>query len=249
MQAALYRIADTANTAQDLQEFYGTIRETVAALMYGENFYIALYDDEREMINFPYFLDAVGPDIPDPDVWEPFGIGNASGLTAFVLRTGQPQHVPTERFQRLIANGDVESVGLGGEDWLGVPLRAQGRTLGALVVQTYEPGQRYTDDDVRLLTFVGQHVASALSRVRASAEVRQRVAELAIVNEVGQALARSWTSNRSSRRSARWPPKRWVQAGCRSPCWIRIPPRSGSCTGSTKAYGTGSSKGPSSKTR
>ena len=190
VQAALYRIADTANTAQDLQEFYGTIRETVAALMYGENFYIALFDDEREMINFPYFLDALEPDIPDPDVWEPFGIGNASGLTAFVLRTGQPQHVPTERFQQLIDNGDVESVGLGGEDWLGVPLRAQGRTLGALVVQTYEPGQRYTDDDVRLLTFVGHHVASALSRVRASAEVRQRVAELAIVNEVGQALAR-----------------------------------------------------------
>ena len=190
VQAALYRIADTANTAQDLQEFYGKIRETVAALMYGENFYIALFDDEREMINFPYFLDALEPDIPDPDVWEPFGIGNASGLTAFVLRTGQPQHVPPERFQQLIDNGDVESVGLGGEDWLGVPLRVQGRTLGALVVQTYEPGQRYTDDDVRLLTFVGQHVASALSRVRASAEVRQRVAELAIVNEVGQALAR-----------------------------------------------------------
>ena len=37
------------------------------------------------MINFPYYRDAVDPDIPDPDVWEPFGIGNASGLTAFVL--------------------------------------------------------------------------------------------------------------------------------------------------------------------
>jgi PAS domain S-box-containing protein len=37
---------------------------------------------------------------------------------------------------------------------------------------------------------VGQHVGSALSSARASAEVHQRVAELAIVNEVGQALAK-----------------------------------------------------------
>ena len=43
---------------------------------------------------------------------------------------------------------------------------------------------------MRVLTFVGQHVGSALSSARASQEVHQRVAELAIVNEVGQALAR-----------------------------------------------------------
>ena len=188
-QAALYRIAETTSAARDLQEFYAAIHEIVAGLMYGENFFIALFDDERGMINFPYYRDTVDPDIPDPHVWEPFGIGNASGLTAFVLRTGQPQHVPAERQQLLTSEG-VSMVGVEGVDWLGVPLRADERTLGVLVVQTYKAGQLYTEDDVRLLTFVGQHVGSALSRVRASAEVRQRVAELAIVNEVGQALAK-----------------------------------------------------------
>ena len=72
----------------------------------------------------------------------------------------------------------------------GSRIRSGDETLGVLVVQTYEPGQFYTDDDVRVLTFVGQHVGTALSSARASAEVHQRVAELAIVNEVGQALAR-----------------------------------------------------------
>jgi PAS domain S-box-containing protein len=190
VEAALYRIAETASAARDLQEFYPAIHEIVAALMYGENFFIALFDDERGMINFPYYRDAVDVDIPDPHVWEPFGIGNASGLTAFVLRTGQPQHVPIARHEQLVASGDIAMVGVEGVDWLGVPLRADERTLGALVVQTYEPDQVYTDAELQLLTFVGQHIASALSRVRASAEVRQRVAELAIVNEVGQALAK-----------------------------------------------------------
>ena len=107
VQAALYRIAETANAVRDLQDFYASIHEIVSGLMYGENFYIALFDREREMISFPYFRDSVDEDTPDPDEWEPFGIGNASGLTAFVLRTGLPQHVPDERFQRLVAEGEV----------------------------------------------------------------------------------------------------------------------------------------------
>ena len=190
VQAALYRIAETANEARDLQAFYASIHEIVSGLMYGENLYIALYDREREMINFPYYRDSVDVATPDPDEWEPFGIGNASGLTALVLRTGLPQHVPDERFRRLVAEAEVADIGADGEDWLGVPLRSGNDILGALVVQTYEPGEFYTDEDVRVLTFVGQHIGSALSSARASAEVHQRVAELAIVNEVGQALAR-----------------------------------------------------------
>ena len=59
VQAALYRIAETANAARDLQDFYASIHEIVSGLTYGENLYIALYDREREMISFPYFVDSV----------------------------------------------------------------------------------------------------------------------------------------------------------------------------------------------
>ena len=139
VQAALYRIAETANAARDLQDFYASIHEIVSGLTYGENFYIALYDREREMVSFPYFVDSVDKETPDPDLWESFGSGWARGLTAFVLRTGLPQHVPDDRFQRLVAEGEVEEVGADGEDWLGVPLRSGDETLGVLVVQTYTP--------------------------------------------------------------------------------------------------------------
>ena len=47
VQAALYRIAEAASAAEDLPAFYRTIHEIVGELMYAENFYIALYDDER----------------------------------------------------------------------------------------------------------------------------------------------------------------------------------------------------------
>ena len=50
--------------------------------------------------------------------------------------------------------------------------------LGLLVVQSYTTEHTYTQADLDLLAFVGQHVASALTRARAIEETRQRNAEL-----------------------------------------------------------------------
>ena len=75
-------------------------------------------------------------------------------------------------------------------EWLGAPLKAGGRTVGVIAVQTYREDHRYAREDLDLLVFVAQHVGSALVRARAIEETRQRNAELAIVNEIGSALAK-----------------------------------------------------------
>ena len=97
VQRALVRIAEAAAAAEDLQAFYREVHETLQGLTHARNFYIALYDDQRGAINFPYYADDVDPDIPDPRAWEPFGVGDARGTTAYVLRSGVPQHFTAER--------------------------------------------------------------------------------------------------------------------------------------------------------
>jgi GAF domain-containing protein/CheY-like chemotaxis protein len=189
VQAALYRIAEAASSVQDLAAVYREVHATVAELMFAENFYIALYDAQRQAINFPYYIDSVDLDIPDPAVWEPFGVGNARGSTAYVLRTGQPVILNADSHRRLVEAGELELVGVVGTEWLGAPLTAGGRTIGVVVCQTYRPEERYSEADLDLLAYVGQHIGSALTRVRALDETRQRNAELALVNEIGQALA------------------------------------------------------------
>jgi GAF domain-containing protein/DNA-binding response OmpR family regulator len=192
VQAALYRIAEAATAAQDLQAFYREVQATVATLVHAENFYIALYDDVRQALNFAYYVDSVDLDVPDPNLWEPFGVGNARGATAYLLRTGRPKRLTPDVFAELIATGDIELVGAPNRegDWIGAPLVADGRTIGVVVCQTYTADQRYEDGDLDLLAFVGQHIASALTRVRAIEETRERNAELAVINEIGSALAK-----------------------------------------------------------
>jgi GAF domain-containing protein/CheY-like chemotaxis protein len=190
VQAALYRIAETASAAQDMPTFYAKIHEIVGELMYADNFYIALYDEERQQINFPYFRDEVDTDIPDPNVWDPFGVANGRGSTAYLLRTGKPQFWDARRGLELIAQGQIEDAGAISVEWLGAPLKVDGKTVGVIAVQTYREDRRYAREDLDLLVFVAQHVGSALVRARAIEETRQRNAELAIVNEIGSALAK-----------------------------------------------------------
>ena len=189
IQDALYRIADAAGAVRDMAEFYPKIHAIVGELMFAENFYIALYDEERQAMNYPYMVDQVDTDTLDPTAWEPIGTGEARGTTAYVLRTRRPELIPRARWEELIEHGEVDRLGAPGEDWLGVPLITEGRTVGVLVVQSYDAVHRYSQADVDLLAFVGQHVATALGRVRAVEETRQRNAELAVINSVQGGLA------------------------------------------------------------
>ena len=97
----------------------------------------------------------------------------------------------TSALLELVARGEIEIRGAATEDssWLGVPLKAEDRTLGVAAVQSYTRDVQYTERDMELLAFVGQHIGVALSRARAIEETRQRNAELALINSVQAALA------------------------------------------------------------
>src|SRR6266542_3942592 len=189
VQDALYRIAELASAARDMQEFYRAVHGVVGELMEARNFFIALYDEERELISWPYHVDEV--DEAPPEGWVPFGSAHARGTTGYVLRTGTPQLLSYDRHQELIDQGEIELRGIMTDDstWLGAPLKAEGRTVGVLVVQSYTKDVQYSEQDRKLLAFVGQHVGAALSRARAIEETRQRNAELALINSVQEAIA------------------------------------------------------------
>ncbi len=193
VQSALYRIAELASAAEDMQEFYRAIHEVVGELMFARNLFIALWDEQRQLINYPYYVDEItdADDLPDPQQWYAVRTDEGRGLTAYVLRTGEPQLVDSERYQSLIEQDEIVALGITTEDssWLGVPLDAERETVGVLAVQSYTAEHQYTEHDRDLLAFVGQHVGAALSRARAIEETRKRNAELALINSVQDAIA------------------------------------------------------------
>ncbi len=189
LEASLLKIAEASTSVRDMPEFYASIHRIVGELMYADNFYIAIYDETTNRINFPYYVDTVDQDLPDPTAWDVLGEADAGGMTGYVLRTGAPLYQTEEGWRKLADSGQISQLGQPALSWLGVPLRSEGRSIGVIAVQSYREDRRHTRRDLEILTFVAQHIASALERTRAIEETRERVAELAVVNEVGQALA------------------------------------------------------------
>jgi PAS domain S-box-containing protein len=193
VQTALYRIAETATAVEDMPTFYRRIHEIVREIMNAENFIIQLYDDVKERVSYPYVVDTSGELKPLPAV--PI-TKIRKGLAMYSLQSNQTLHVSRSKVDEMVARGEIESISPSAEDWVSVPLQTGGKTIGVIAVQQYEPGESYTDKDVRLLEYVARHIAASLERARSIQETQrllketeQRAAELAIINSVQEGLA------------------------------------------------------------
>ncbi len=165
MQSTLFRIAQLSRQTTDLREFYPALHEMIGTLMDATNFYIAEYDEAKDQVSFPYFVDQVDS-TPDPRQ-------SGRGLTAYILRTGKPLLATPEVHEELRAAGEIELVGADCVDWLGAPLKSGDRTWGVIVVQTYDKRKRYGARDQEILVFVAQHVAAAIEQKRQEAALRE----------------------------------------------------------------------------
>jgi len=165
LSSALYRVAEKSSSAHDLQQFFAAVHGIVDELMHARNFYIAIYDAATELLSFPYFVDQ--HDTAPP----PKKLGK--GLTDYLIRTGEPLLATPEVLEAMENRGEVARNGSRSLDWMGVPLKVNNHTFGALVVQTYSVNIRYGEKDKELLTFVARQVASAVEIKRNELALRR----------------------------------------------------------------------------
>lgn len=164
LQSALFRISRLSHEAGSLDSLYAAVHGVVGELMNARNFYIATWDRATGQLVFPYFVDELDPTPPAV---------SGGGLTAHVIRTGQPLLATPDVFRQLIETGQVESVGAASIDWLGAPLGTAGEAWGAIVIQSYAESTRYSEKDKEILVFVAQHLASAVEQKRKDDALRE----------------------------------------------------------------------------
>ena len=165
LSSALYRVAEKSSSAHDLQQFFAAVHGIVDELMHARNFYIALYDPATELLTFPYFVDEQDS--------APVAKKLGRGLTDYLIRTGEPLLATPEVLQAMEDRGEVARNGSRSLDWMGVPLKVNNHTFGALVVQTYSKNIRFGERDKEILTFVARQLASAVEIKRNEQALRR----------------------------------------------------------------------------
>lgn len=175
---ALFSLNHLSQECDNLNSFYPQVHRTIASLMTAKNFYIASYDQTFSTIEFVYYVDEKDE--------KPEGIFDYKELdgsfTQLVIESLQPLLVTPPIEKQLQKNGKIKQHGTSGTDWLGIPLMHNDFVIGVMVVQSYTEHTRYTEQDLAMLTFAGQHVVGAMVRLqdkeRLTSAVNARTQEL-----------------------------------------------------------------------
>ncbi|MCX7514521.1 bifunctional diguanylate cyclase/phosphodiesterase [Frateuria hangzhouensis] len=173
LQRALFAIADLSGSELDMTDMLKRIHDIICTLMYAENFFLVRRDLQRDTIRFLYYADAKDTDAPDTSEDLPLE-SLRNSLTWHLLTGGKALRGSHEQLREQVS-GTFAPSGPDSVDWLGVPMLRDGQAHGALVVQSYQPGIGFSDDDRALLEFVGNHVLTALERKQSKDELEERV--------------------------------------------------------------------------
>jgi two-component system, cell cycle sensor histidine kinase and response regulator CckA len=165
LSSALYRIAEKASAAEDLQQFFAAMHGIVDELMPARNFSVAIHDPESQLLSFPYFVDEREP--------APVPAKSGRGLVEYVMRNGEPILCTPELAEELQSRGEIELATAPPCQWLGVPLKINHRIFGALVLKSHSSNIRFRERDKDVLALVSQQLAAAIDRKRNEEALRR----------------------------------------------------------------------------
>lgn len=180
IQLILNKIAYAVNTTENLNELFKEIHQHLGKVVDTTNFYIALYNKEKDIIELPYYVD-------EKDEITEFPPGKT--LTAYVIKNDKPLLATIDVMQKLKEAGEIESMDSFSEEisvspaevWLGTPLKIEDEVIGAIAVQSYTDASLYNEKDLDILKMVSGQVAIAIKRKQATEAIETSEKEKSII--------------------------------------------------------------------
>lgn len=175
-------LSQALSTTLEIQQLYHILGEKIALAIPANAIQLALYDEKSNLMEYPILI--------ENGAWVPVAPIPPRGLSAYICRTGEPLLLSGEALQqKAVEVGAAVLYGQMSKSYLGVPLLQGDRAIGVLAVQDTERENLFTESHKRILTTVAAQVAVVVQNARLFAQTQQRVAELATINRVSEALA------------------------------------------------------------
>ncbi len=170
----ILEIVEAANSEKNLSELFKFIHSCIKKLMKADNFYIAYYKRDSDLLTFPYFVDEIDNDSSSKKL--------GKGLTEYVLRTGKSALIDLNKDEQLRKSGEIELIGPQSPIWLGVPLKIKEKTIGVLVVQDYKDASTYMPSHQQILDMISYPISRAIERKIVEEERKEMIVKLKEMN-------------------------------------------------------------------
>ena len=166
----LYNITKSSFGFQSIEYYLTEVREQLSKVIDTTNFFVALYDKERDMLHKMVYIDEM-------DYFTEWKAEDS--LSGLVVREGRPRIFYREEAEEYARQLGF-TFGTPAECWLGVPLIAEEERIGVLVVQSYTDPNAYDEMSVKLLEMVAHELSLVLqhmSTINKLVEAKQKAEE------------------------------------------------------------------------
>jgi len=164
------RIGRAVAREDDLVPLAETVHREIAPVFEADTFFIALLNEEEQMIDFPFMIDE-GKRSDSDSV--PIG----QGLTSIVIESKKTLHINnSEEYSRVLGEPFLFGSMKAPETWLGIPLFVEGRVIGVINVQSYKPFA-YTEGQALLLETVADQIAMSFEKARLFQAAQREIEE------------------------------------------------------------------------
>ncbi|MBN1651409.1 MAG: response regulator [Bacteroidales bacterium] len=165
IQEILVYISNAVLISDTLESFSKLIYDELTRMIDMRNFYIALYDEQTEMISTPFL---VYSQMDDPIT----DYSAKNTLTGYVIKEKKPMLITQDAFVELLNTAKVQAIGPDSEIWIGVPLFSKQKAIGAIVIQNYKGEKKLGEQDMKLLEYVAPQISLAIERKRAVEDLK-----------------------------------------------------------------------------
>ncbi len=162
VQQVLYSISNAVLSSSDLENFITVISVEIEKLLESSNFFIALYDEKTDMLTSLYEKDREDM----INTWPA-----QKSLTGLIIRNKRTMMIDAAKFHELVKNDEVERYGKYAESWLGVPLLRNNKAIGAVVIQSYDRPNAYSEKDTQIIEIISNQLSFAIERKKAEQEI------------------------------------------------------------------------------
>lgn len=155
IQHSLYEIANAANISDNIDDLVMQIHKILSSIIDTKNLFISLFDKVDDKLYFPYIVD---------EYYDDDNIGYLESCTLYLINNGEPLLLQEDNLDYLVRQSTIEKSHFMPKEWLGVPLKGPGETIGAIGVVSYDNSKTYDYDDLKILKFVSDQIALAVER-------------------------------------------------------------------------------------
>ena len=150
-----FNIAQSIHSVMTAEELLETIRQELSQLFDTTNFFVAMYNPEKDTLKQLLFHD----EMDSYDEWDA-----DQSISGQVVKSGKTIFLQGEDINEFTSRTNLNALGTNAACWLGVPVIIHNKVSGVMVIQHYTNPEAYNAADVALLEMVAHETGVYLEK-------------------------------------------------------------------------------------